>query len=191
MNYDSLHLESDEHVILEVRKHWIVFAGHAVSLLFAGLLPFILFVALEMFVPAVLNAFKLPGNVSALFLFFYALWLLFLWISFFIAWTTYYLDVWFVTEKRIIAIDQKALFDREISNLRFDKIQDVTINVDGMISTFLHFGDVKVQTASEDEEDFLMQTVRNPDEVRRVIFSQHNEIGDASLKQGQYVRPSV
>jgi hypothetical protein len=191
MNYDALHLESDEHVLLEVRKHWIVFAGHAISLLVAGLLPFILFVALEMFVPVVLNAFKLPGNPSALFLFFYALWLLFLWISFFTAWTTYYLDVWFVTEKRIIAVDQKALFDREISNLRFDKIQDVTINVDGFMQTLMHFGDVKVQTAGIEQDDFLMQTVRNPDEVRRVIFSQHNEIGDAPLKQAQYVRPSV
>jgi hypothetical protein len=191
MNYDSLHLESDEHVILEVRKHWIVFAGHAFGLLAAALLPFIIFVAFEIFVPGLLNVFKLPGNVAALFLFFYALWLLFLWISFFVAWTTYFLDVWYVTEKRIIAVDQKALFDREISNLRFDKIQDVTINVDGFMQTLLHFGDVQVQTAGVEQDDFLMQTVRNPDEVRRVIFSQHNEIGDAPLKQGQYVRPSV
>ncbi len=191
MNYESLHIDSDEHVILEVRKHWIVFAGHAVSLLFSALLPFILFTAVEVLAPQFLTVLKFPGNVAALFLFFYSLWLLFLWISFFTAWTTYYLDVWYVTEKRIIAIDQKALFDRDISNLRFDKIQDVTIDVSGMISTFLHFGNVKVQTASEDEEDFLMQTVRNPDEVRRVIFSQHNEIGDAPLKQGQYARQSV
>ncbi len=189
MNYDALHLDPDEHVIMEVRKHWIVFAGHGVGLFVSALLPFVVFTVLQMFVPSITNVIQLPGNTGALFLFFYSLWLLFLWISFFVAWTKYYLDVWFVTEKRIVAVDQKELFDREISNLRFDKIQDVTIDVDGLIPTMLHFGNIKVQTASEDEKDFAMDTVRNPDEVRRVIFSQHNEIGDVGLKQG--IRGSV
>ena len=190
-NYESLHLEPDEHVILEVRKHWIVFAGHAFGLLFSGLLPLIVLTVVQMIAPHVLTTFKFPGNLGGLFLFFYSLWLLFLWISFFIAWTKYYLDVWYVTEKRIIAVNQIQIFDREISNLRFDKIQDVTINVNGLVPTFLHFGDVKVQTASEDEKDFLMDTVRNPDEVRRVIFNQHNEVGDGPMKQGMPPKPSV
>ncbi len=111
MNYEQLHLEPGEHVILEVRKHWIVFAGNAVALLFSGFLPLIVFTLVEILVPNVLNVISLPGNVAGLFVFFYSLWLLFLWVSFFVAWTKYYLDVWYVTEKRIIAIDQKHLFD--------------------------------------------------------------------------------
>jgi hypothetical protein len=67
----------------------------------------------------------LPGQFYTLFAFFFILWVLTLWIFFFLDWTKYYLDVWYVTQKRIIIIDQKALFDREISNVRFDKIQDV------------------------------------------------------------------
>ena len=178
MNYNALHLDLDEHVIMEVRKHWIVFFGHALGLLLGAFFPFIIFTAVLVFTPKLLNIISLPGNTSALFLFFYSLWLLTLWISFFLAWTKYYLDVWYVTEKRIIAIEQKYIFDRVISNLRFDKIQDVTIDVNGFISTILHFGNVKVQTAGEDNKDFFMTVVRNPEEVRRVIFSQHNEIGD-------------
>lgn len=190
-NYDSLHLEPDEHVIMEVRKHWIVFAGHAVGLLFSGLLPLLVFTFVSMVLPQALTIFSIPGNIAGLFLFLYSIWLLILWISFFTAWTKYYLDVWYVTEKRIIAVDQKQIFVREISNLRFDKIQDVTIDVNGLIPTFLHFGNVKVQTASEDEKDFFMDTVRNPDEVRRVIFNQHNEVGDGPVKLGQPPKPSV
>ncbi len=177
MSYEVLHLEPDEHVILIIRKHWIVFAGYGITLLFAAFLPFILLMAVRIFLPALLNI-SLPGNNSALFLFFYTLFLLALWVSFFIDWTKYYLDVWYVTEKRIIAIDQKHIFDREVSNLHFDKIQDITLDVHGFIPTLLGFGNIKVQTASEDSREFYITTIRHPDEIRRVIFSQQNKMAD-------------
>ena len=64
LNYSSLHLDPDEHVILEVRKHWIVFAGHAVSLLVAGFLPFIIllffvFFLFELISPLIDGLFRL------------------------------------------------------------------------------------------------------------------------------------
>jgi uncharacterized membrane protein YdbT with pleckstrin-like domain len=145
------------------------------------LLPLAIFEMVKYMGPQIIESIDLPGNVPALILFFYSLWLLFLWASFFVQWTKYYLDVWYVTEKRIIDVAQKKIFDREISNLRFDKIQDVTIDVHGFIPTLLGFGNIKVQTAGEDNKDFMMDTVRHPDEVRRVIFSQHNEIGDKNV----------
>ncbi len=176
MNYDILHLDSDEHVILEIRKHWIVFVGFAISLLLLAVLPCLLFVLAEIFLPKFLSAFSSLENLPAIFLFFYSLWLLFLWISFFIQWTKYHLDVWYVTEKRIIDINQRRIFDREISNLPFDKIQDVTVDIHGLIPTMLNFGNVEVETASkEDEGDFVMRTVSNPDRIRQVIFDRHNQ----------------
>ncbi len=168
--YDILHLDSDESVIFEVRKHWIVFFGRAASLLFSAFLPFILFSVIQIFLP-LLFAINLPGNTSALFLFFYSLWLLFLWISFFVDWTKYYLDVWYVTEKRIIIVEQKKMFEREISNVYVDKVQDVIVDIQGGIATFLNFGTVKVETASEDQKEFCMSMVQNPDSVRKVIFT--------------------
>lgn len=173
MSYEKLHLDPDENVILEVRKHWIIFAGIAFGFICAAFLPFIIFTAIKIFASNYLN-YDLPGNDNALFLFFYSLWLLTLWILFFVDWTKYYLDVWYVTEKRIIAIDQKNVFHREISNLRFDKIQDITVGIRGFISTLLDFGDVKVQTASEDSVEFTLNTVRHPNDVRKVIFGRQN-----------------
>ena len=177
MNYDALHLDAGEKVILEVRKHWIVFLGHASGLLLIAFLPFIFFTFVTTFAPGLL-VLTFPGNNAALFLFFYCLWLLALWLSFFVDWTKYYLDVWYVTEKRIIIVDQKYLFDREISNIRFDKVQDVSVDVNGFLPTFLDFGNIRVQTASEDNTEFVMTVVRHPEEVRRIIFSQHNENSD-------------
>ncbi len=180
MSYKQLHLEEGENVILEVRKHWIVFFGQATALLFSALLPFILLTLAKIF-KINLPTIDIPGNESALFLFLYLLWLLTLWILFFLDWTKYYLDVWYVTEKRIIAIDQKRIFDREVSNLRFDKIQDVTIDVHGFISTILGFGNIRVQTASEDSKEFQMNSVRHPENLRKVIFTQQNKMNESRL----------
>ena len=181
MSTDVLHLDADEHIILEVRKHWIVFVTYALSLLFSGLVPILLVYLFDIIFPNILSI-DFSGKNIDLFLFLYCLWFLFLWISFFMNWTKYYLDVWYVTEKRIIAVDQRSIFNRGISNLRFDKIQDVTIDVKGFIPTLLNFGNVKVQTAGEDNYDFSMTAVKDPENVRRVIFSQHNEIGDKSRR---------
>ena len=54
----------------------------------------------------------------------------------------------------------------------------MTIDVDGFIPTMLKFGDIRVQTASEDETEFMMKSVRYPEQVRRVIFAQHNVVHD-------------
>lgn len=177
MRFDALHLDEGEKVILEVRKHWVVFAEHALGLVLTALFPFGLYLLAQTFAPNLINL-SLPGNQYALFVFLYCIWLLVLWLSFFVNWTKYYLDVWYVTEKRIIAIDQRRIFNREVSNIRFDKVQDVTVMVRGFVATLLDFGNLKVQTASEDTRDFFMTVVRHPQEVRRIIFDQQNKNSD-------------
>ena len=107
--------------------------------------------------------------------FLYALWLLVLWISFFIQWTNYYLDVWYITEKRIIDVEQKGIFSRNVSSIRFDKIQDINVEVRGVVATFLNYGNVEVQTASETSGSFIMKNASRPELIRQVVFSQHNK----------------
>lgn len=174
MVHKALNLDPDENVLIEVRRHWIIFLGHATALLFSAILPFVIFTIVKMFAPSFLDFVTIQGNNYALFTFLYSLWLLFLWVSFFVEWTKYYLDVWYVTEKRIIDIDQKSLFSREVSNLRFDRIQDVTVDTHGFWAILFGFGNIRVQTAAEDSTSFYMSTVANPEALRRVIFNQQN-----------------
>jgi hypothetical protein len=117
---------------------------------------------------------SIGGNTRGILLFVYAVWLMALWMSFFIQWTNYYLDVWYVTEKRIIDVEQKRLFHRSVSSLRFDKIQDISIEVRGLIDTFFDIGNIRVQTAAENSADFVMLHAGSPDRVRNLIFRQHN-----------------
>lgn len=174
-----LHLDPNEHVVLEVRKHWIVFFAQGFFLLIAAFLPFI---GYEFFVHLV--PLQLPAGLSiAGFLsFLYILWILTLWITFFVQWTSYYLDVWYITEKRIIDVEQKGFFDREVSSIRFDKVQDVSVEVRGIIATFLNFGNVEVQTASETGGNFSMRSAANPELIRKTVFATHNEQSERTQK---------
>lgn len=165
-----LNLDQNESVILEVRKHWIVFFSHGLFLVFAAVLPVILFIVFKRIIPVPIAFFE----HTSVWVFFYMIWLLGVWISFFIQWTNYYLDVWYITEKRIIDVEQKRPFHREVSSIRFDKIQDITIEVKGVVATLLNYADVRVQTASESVGDFVMYTAANPERIREKVFSQHN-----------------
>jgi len=171
-----LHLENNETIIWEVRKHWFDFVWSTALVCIAITCPPILYFLAFVYIPPeareVFRLFQLHT------VFIYSLWLLCVWILFAIQWTNFYLDVWYVTQRRIIDVEQKGIFHREISNLRFDKIQDITIEVEGFIATMLNFGDIHVQTAAEDSSDFTMKNARDPEGVRKIIFSQHNFEGD-------------
>lgn len=112
----------------------------------------------------------LPTLHESLPLFLASVWTLLLWAKFFAIWTDYYLDVWIVTDRRIVNIDQKGLFHREVSTLRMERIQDVTLEIEGIIATVLGFGDVLVQTAGETGE-FVIKGVNNPEHIKRKILS--------------------
>lgn len=167
-----LNLDQRETIILEVRKHWFVFVWYVAMFKLAVIVPLVVYFIAYVYVSD--SAKILFKAYSAHVIFFYAIWLLLVWVLFAIQWTNYYLDVWYVTEKRIIDVEQKGIFHREISNLRFDKIQDISIEVRGFIATMLNFGDIRVQTAGEDSSDFFMSSARDPERVRKIIFSQHN-----------------
>lgn len=175
---NSLNLDPGEKIILEVRKHWFVFLPATLALVFGTIIPPVLYLVWNSsLVPEQIH-FSLAGSKFYLALFIYSVWVLGLWVSFFLQWTNYYLDVWYVTDKRIIDIDQKRIFHREVSNLRFDKIQDVSVEVRGVIATFLNYGDIHVQTASEDSKEFFIKDAADPENAKKVIFSQHHRVSE-------------
>ncbi len=50
-----------------------------------------------------------------------------------------------------------------------------TVEVRGIVATFLKFGDLHVQTASEDSRNFLLKNAARPEEIRKIIFEMHNK----------------
>jgi len=161
-------IDPDEKVVLEVRRHWLV--------LFLQSSFLILFLAapLVVWILAVNDGVVFSPSDMATFIFSVALWFLTGWLLFFVVWTKYYLGVWVVTDRRIIHVEQKHLFSREVSECRLDKVQDVTVEVHGIIPTFLRFGNIEVQTAAETPV-FIMKSIPHPDKVKEAIFNQHDD----------------
>lgn len=157
-------LEKDEKVIKVVRKHWFAIFVEMLVILFMIFLPIIFFGIIE----NLLLINPSPKNIF-LFLFLYAIYLIIIWILIFVSWIDYYLDVWIITNKRIIDIDQKGLFHREIASLRLDDVQDIKIEIFGVIQTLLKVGDLHVQTASPNKE-FILYQANNPENVKNVIM---------------------
>ncbi|MBI4094825.1 MAG: PH domain-containing protein [Candidatus Liptonbacteria bacterium] len=156
-------IPSDETVLLEVRRHWYALLLESLLILVLAFIPFVLL--------GVLGGFEALVNLKTLSfgVFLTAVWYLLLWMGFFVVWTNYYLDLWIVTDRRIIAVEQHHLFSREISEFRLERIQDVSIDVRGIIPTLLKFGDLHVQTAGEHRQ-FVIRQIPHPERVKDLIF---------------------
>lgn len=80
----------------------------------------------------------------------------------------YFLDVWIVTNERILNIEQNQIFSRVVAEHELSKIQDVACEVHGMLPTFFNYGDVHIQTAAETQR-FVFRQVPRPLDVKREI----------------------
>lgn len=171
-------------VILAGRKHWFILLLDTLPTLVLMILPFfflpLFFGILERQVPG------FPGwDVHPpLAVFLGSAWLLLMWARLAAIWTDYYLDVWYVTPRHVIAVEQKDLFHRQTSLFRMERIQDVTVEVSGFIATLLHFGTIHVQTAGM-EQDFIMKGVANPHRVREIILAEHDKTVEKPYNRGQ------
>ena len=171
-----IELRHGETIVTELRRHWYVIFAESFFLIIFVIAPLILLGTVN-----ITSVILLPG-VIPLFIFASAVWLLFVWVAFFIIWTNYYLDVWIITTKRIIDIEQHYLFSREMSEFNLDKIQDITVEVRGFIATLLHFGNINVQTAGT-QKHFTIRHVPHPEKAKDLIFKLHNELmGEMSEK---------
>jgi uncharacterized membrane protein YdbT with pleckstrin-like domain len=155
--------QEGERIITEIRRHWYRLVTEVFFLFVLALIP-LAFLALILSV----DAFS-TEDYMLLYVFFSSGWLLFVWVAFFMAWTDHYLDVWIVTNTRIIDIEQRGLFRRDISECPIEQIQDVRVETIGVLATIFKFGDIYVQTAGQNRE-FLMRHIKHPEDAKREII---------------------
>lgn len=97
----------------------------------------------------------------------------------------YSLYVWFLynnnlailTNQRLIIIEQKNLFTRQISESELDKIQNLTVEVKGMMKTLLNFGNIKITTAGVALE-LSIRNIENPYKVQQQIAKYCKQISN-------------
>ena len=158
-----LKLGEKETVLMVVRKHWFLMVGPVMVFITLVVLPAIVLTFLPFFTQEV-NQETIKSLINlGLSLFFMLLFLLL-----FLFWVLYYLDMWVITTSRIIDIEQHGLFSREISEIPLGRVQDVTIEIHGIIEMLLKFGTIRVQTAGERE--FFIRGVSHLYEIKETIM---------------------
>lgn len=160
--------EKGENVFLLIRKHWF---------------NYIIFFLLDllMFVPVIVLIIYSISNPdffgSDVFIFLIAIltvFILTILATQLYGFVDYYLDVYIVTNERIVDICQDGLFKRKISELHLRQVQDVSADVTGIWGTLLRFGDVQIQTAAE-RENFIFKSVPQPYNVAKQILDLHED----------------
>ncbi len=158
----SINLEQGETLIMTVRRHWLLYLAKVAVVLISFALPLVMYGY-----ASAATGFVLPDSYYE---FFFFGWGILCWTKLFGLTSDYYLDSWVLTNKRLITIDQRGFFNRAVGNLRLERIQDVTAEVEGVISTLIDFGSIRVETAG-DEEDFVIHFVPHPKHFKEMILT--------------------
>ena len=156
-------LYPDEKILMVVHKHWIAFFSK------------ILIVAVLLIAPITLAGLFLNtgaiSNDAVIYIRFFTInYLMVIILVAFLFWMDHYLDLWIITNQRVIDVEQHGLFRRETSEFGIDKVQDITVEVPHMLATFLKYGNLRIQTAGE--RSFTIKDVPNIYEIKKTIMDQ-------------------
>jgi len=173
---EKIQLEADETILIQVRKHWFILCMQVFSFFIAAIAPAFLLFTLIAFTDSEIATTLLSYRPYLIFV--YTVWLILLWMSLFRAWTDYYLDVWTVTNRRLIAVDQKGLFRRNVASFRLERLQDMNMEINGIIATFLDYGTLEAQTAGHSDEDFRAYGLPKPRELKSLILKAADDLID-------------
>jgi hypothetical protein len=162
--------KSYEQIVHVLRRHPITFIP--TILLFIALLaiPIILYTITKNAFPDFVSntqmypLFVLGGSIYYLstYLFFYAHFI------------DYYLDIWIVTNDRIIDNEQHGLFHRTTTELELHSIEDVTSQVSGILGTFFKYGDLTIKTSSV-TTTIVFRQIPNPEKIRGELIHRADE----------------
>jgi hypothetical protein len=89
-----------------------------------------------------------------------------------VATSVYWQNEWVITTDSITQIIQTSLFNRQVSQLSMENLEDVTVNQDGIIPHMFGFGTLKVETAGE-RSKFIFLYCPNPNDYARKILEIH------------------
>lgn len=173
-----LNLHADEKIHYIVRHHWAGFLGTLGLVLGMGLLPLMI----------LLVAGGLAGqgfeDIIPVIVLFISGFFVFLLTFLFGAWINYYFDIVFITNKRILNVDQKGLLSRGTAELPLKQVQNVSAQVEGFLQTTFNYGTLVIETAGAGTSDdphrpglqgyFTIQDLPDPNRLARIIIEFHH-----------------
>lgn len=163
--FESQH--SKEKILIMARKHIVTNIGWVLTVL-----------ALS-FIPLFWGEFPLVALVSSGVRFgLFVLWYLALLLFAFQKMLLWFYNIYIITDERIIDVDFFGLLYKNINVTQIRKVEDVNYSQVGLMSSIFNFGNIVIQTASEQMSDdrgeeqsaFTFQAISRPDRVIRVVM---------------------
>ncbi len=157
--------DSDEKIVILGRRHFIT------NLKWLALACFAIFVPIFWGEFPMVKALNTNTSFALSIVWYCAL--LFYVIQNFVLW---FYNVYIVTNERLVDVDFFGLLYKNINVTQIAKVQDVNYSQKGVFAGFFNYGDVVIQTASEQRSDdrsersaFTFDHVANPDLVVKII----------------------
>ncbi len=173
--------EADEKTVALVYRHWFIIFSALAAFVLLAIIPFVVYA----FIQPWLIMWDLINLFMVVLLTYFIIW----WNGLFYRITMYLLDNWIITDRRVLDNEQHGFFKRTLSEMHLSKIQDVTVEVKGLIPSFLNYGNVEIQTAGA-ENKFMFKQVPDPaglksllTEVHEAYVVQHKNDGEANITQ--------
>ena len=146
------------------RRHWFVLLAPTIGSIILAILPFFLILMGAKYI--------VDFGLTGWFMLGWVIYIMCIWFGLFYRLTMHSLDVWIVTNQRVVDSVQLGLFRRKVSELPLESIQDVSVNTSGIIQSYFNFGNVEVQTGAS-ELRFMFDQVPRPiwvkDEIMRAL----------------------
>ncbi len=163
-----LEFHKDEKIIMYIRRHWFWILLETTGVFLIFIFPiFFIWLLQHLLNLSQINIFGVTlSYISDILIF---IWAVFSWIYLAERFTKYALNFWILTNKRIIESELPKLFDRRLSTLGLEEIEDISVEVNGIIENLIGWGTLEVQTAGTNRE-FLAKDILNPVGVQKAIF---------------------
>lgn len=154
-----------EQLLMMVHRHWVVFAFKIGYLL-------ILFITTAIILMMKWGLITLFG--TAIFWWGLSIYWMFFLTFILLSWINDELDLFLITDQRIIGIEQISALSRRVTECGLNRVQEVNAEVTGILQTILHYGHVHIHTASE-HSDMIVSFAPNPVENGNRINTIINE----------------
>jgi uncharacterized membrane protein YdbT with pleckstrin-like domain len=147
----SITQKPGEEILLTLRKNPNKFSASISKFLLLFLAGVLLFVFFQ-------NQYVLLAAIIILLVAFsYGLYYFILW----------FYDVYIITNKRVVLVNQKSLFSREFVETDIEKIQDVTYSIKGIFATIFKYGTVQIRTSTG--LNLELTDLSDPDEIQEML----------------------
>lgn len=151
--------EADEQIFIFTRRHVVAFLPTFAIVFFMTILGLVMIFFLGIGNILSYNQQLFIGSAFLLFM------MLFTLIEFF----DFYFDLHIVSDRRLVDIDQRKLFNRSVAELLLNDVQDVEANPKGILETFFDFGTVIIQTSGA-KPNFEFDQIPHPKETAAMIL---------------------